>query len=99
MSVRIGSGSTVPGEGWVKFYRGIYTDIDTSSAGFTSVPTYVSSVGGDGTHWNLVGTGAIYSPTITGFRVYVQWHDNQDLAPPHAQRFKFYVNWIGFENP
>jgi hypothetical protein len=44
-------------------------------------------------------TSAIYGPTATGFRVYVQWRHEENLAPSHARQFNFHVNWIGVDNP
>ncbi|GAA0945884.1 hypothetical protein [Nonomuraea longicatena] len=99
-TLRTGAGQTRPGEGWVAYgANGIYIDVNTSAAKFAGAPIYVSSVGGSGTQWGLVGTGAIYSPTATGFRVYVQWRDGSALAPAHAQQFGFHVNWVGVDNP
>ncbi|REE96661.1 hypothetical protein [Thermomonospora umbrina] len=98
-TMRVGAGRTPAGQGWVNYGRGIYLDVDTSSANFAGTPIYTCSVGGNGTQWGLVGTGAVYTPTATGFRVYVQWRDNTDLAPAHAQQYGFHVNWIGVDNP
>jgi hypothetical protein len=97
---RIASGSTAPGQGWVSYGgAGIYIDVNTSAAHFTGTPTYVSSVGGTGGQWALTGTGAIYFPTATGFRIYVRWSDGHALTPADAQAFGWYVNWIGVDNP
>jgi hypothetical protein len=97
---RIASGRTVPGQGWQVYGpNGIFIDVDTSSAKFTGNPTYVSSVGGDGTQWATTGASAIYSPTSTGFRVYLRWADGSPLAPAHAAQFKWHINWIGIDEP
>lgn len=97
---RIASGSTAPGVGWVAYgSTGIYIDVNTSSAHFTGTPTYTSSVGGNGGQWALTGTGAIYMPTATGFRIYVRWSDGSALTPATAQAFGWQVNWIGVDNP
>ncbi|GLW11941.1 hypothetical protein Misp01_70690 [Microtetraspora sp. NBRC 13810] len=99
-TIRVAAGSTTPGQGWVAYgANGIYIDVDTSSGRFSGTPVYTSSVGGDGTQWGLVGTSAIYSPTATGFRVYVQWNNLTALTPAHAAQFRWYVNWIGVDNP
>lgn len=99
-SQRIASGRTMPGQGWQPYYGvGVYIDVNTSSAHFTGTPTYVSSVGGNGNQWALTGTSAIYSPTPTGFRIYVRWSDGRAMSPADAQTWGWYVNWVGVDNP
>jgi hypothetical protein len=98
-ALRIGSGRTPPGRGWVDYHRGIYLDVDTSSAGFTGAPRYFSTVDGDADQQNLVGASAIYQPTATGFRVYVQRNDGVNIDPPYAQQRNWHVNWVGVDNP
>jgi hypothetical protein len=100
-SQRIASGSTTPGQGWMSYGDyGLYIDVDTSSAHFTGQPTYTSSVGGSGGgQWGLTGTSAIYSPTATGFRIYIRWSGGQAITPADAQTHQWYVNWIGVDNP
>jgi hypothetical protein len=94
-----GAGSTRPGEQWQDHgTNGIYIDVDTSDARFTTTPVYVTSIGSTGGgNWMLTGTAAIYSPTSTGFRMYLRWIDSQTLRVTDAQRFGWYVNWIGVE--
>jgi hypothetical protein len=97
---RIAAGSTVPGQGWVSYgTAGLYIDVDTSSARFIGNPVYTSSVGGIGGQWALTGTSAIYSPTATGFRIYIRWSDGHPITPADAQTFQWHVNWIGVDNP
>ncbi|TDD28989.1 hypothetical protein E1287_31825 [Actinomadura sp. KC06] len=97
---RIGFGSTPPGQGWEIYYDNIYIDVDTSSAEFTGTPIYIASLGGDGTMWDYLSASAIYTPTPTGFRVYLQHHkSDQRVEPSHAQQYNFHINWIGVENP
>ncbi|MGX2996817.1 hypothetical protein JNUCC64_21505 [Streptomyces sp. JNUCC 64] len=97
---RIASGHSVPGQGWQNYNNaGIYLDVDTTSARFTGSPTYVTSLGGDGTHWGTVGASSVYSPTQNGFRVYLQWKDGSVLTPAHATQYRFHINWIGVDEP
>lgn len=98
-TARIGSGSTTPGEGWVDHFQGIYLDVDTSSAHFVGTPQYFTSLGGDGTMWDMTGTSSIYIPTATGFRVYLLRKDGTKLTVKHANQFKFHVNWFGVDQP
>ncbi|MFJ9028731.1 hypothetical protein ACIRQP_09425 [Streptomyces sp. NPDC102274] len=95
---RIASGRTAPGQGW-KVYSptGIYIEVNTSSAEFTGTPTYVSSLGGDGTQWAFSGASAIYAPTRNGFVIYLRWLDNSPLTPAYAAQYNFHINWIGID--
>ncbi|MEU0571349.1 hypothetical protein ABZ297_38960 [Nonomuraea sp. NPDC005983] len=96
----IGSGATMPGVGWVSYgaNTGIYLDVDTTSAHFTSTPAYVTTIGGAGAHWTLTGTSAIYNATPTGFRIYVRWADGGRITPADAVQFGWYVGWFGVQN-
>ncbi|WP_433246202.1 hypothetical protein ACQPYK_44810 [Streptosporangium sp. CA-135522] len=98
---RIAAGKTRPGQGWISYggNTGLYIDVDTTSAAFTGSPVYTSSVGGSGDQWALTGTSAVYTPTATGFRVYVRWSDSSPITPATAETFQWYVNWIGVDNP
>ncbi|MQY13494.1 hypothetical protein SRB5_36420 [Streptomyces sp. RB5] len=99
-SQRIAAGRTRPGEGWQQYYCcGIYLDVDTSSAHFSGRPVYTSSIGGEGNQWELTGTSAIYSPTATGFRIYLRWSSGAPITPAVAADRRWYVNWIGVDNP
>ncbi|GAA3117838.1 hypothetical protein [Streptosporangium carneum] len=99
-TARIASGSTAPGQGWQAYTAsGILIDVDTTSARFTGNPVYVTSVGGAGGQWNLVGPSAVYNITPTRFRVYVQWRDGSPLTPATAQQYGWFIQWIGYDNP
>ncbi len=103
---RIASGQTKPGgTAWTVYTAdGIYVDVDTTSGKFTSVPAYVTSLGGTSSHWATTGATSIYGPnvidtlpTATGFRVYVRWANGGNLTPAQANGFKWHINWIGME--
>jgi hypothetical protein len=74
---------------------GVYVDVDTSHAHFPRTPIYVCSLSGNTTHWKTTGGNSIYSPTATGFRVYVRWQDGTELTPETATANGWQVNWIG----
>jgi hypothetical protein len=106
----IGAGSTPVGQtNWQDYIEnnvrlGIYVDVDTSAAKFSGTPIYVSAIGGDAWHWLTTGGSAIYSPTATGFRIYVRWSSDKDgpnppnpLEPQFARDNHWYINWIGWE--
>ncbi|MCC5616871.1 hypothetical protein LC605_17670 [Nostoc sp. CHAB 5836] len=98
-TTKIAAGSTTPGAtSWQPYpatENGIYVDVDTSEANFTSTPKYVTSIGGDDTHWQTTGGSAIYFPTPKGFRIYVRFSPDSILNPAIANQKKFHINWIG----
>ena len=109
-AMKTGAGSTAKGQNWQDYIdgngimRGVYLDIDTSAAGFSDTPAYVSAIGGDAWHYATTGGSAIYNPTATTFRVYVRWSSN-DVGPnpPNppdsvlAKKYNWYISWIGWQ--
>ena len=81
-----------PGAGL--FEQGVFVDVDTSSGGFTTTPIYITSIGGSSSHWGTTGATSIYTPTPTGFRVYVRWSTGGALTPATANQFGWHINWI-----
>jgi len=79
--------------------HGIFVDVDTSAARFSSTPVYVCSLGGASSHWATVGGSSVYSASPTGFRIYVRWA-NGDTPPTPAQanEWQWHVLWIGLES-
>ena len=95
-----GSGSTTPGStNWQPYpgNTGVYLDVDTSAGKFTTTPKYFTSLGGISHHWVTTGVTSIYTPSPTGFRVYVRWSDGSALTPAEANSFQWHVNWLGVE--
>jgi hypothetical protein len=94
-----GSGSTTPGSTNWQPYPGntIYLDVDTSAGKFTTTPKYFTSLGGDSSHWATTGVTSIYTPSPTGFRVYVRWSDGSVLTPAQANSLQWHVSWLGVE--
>jgi hypothetical protein len=102
-SLKIGSGSTPTGNtAWQPYAggsaNGVYVDVNTSAAGFTAVPLYLTSIGGNSSHWATTGATAIYSATATGFRIYIRWADGSPLTPAQANSFLWHINWMGIES-
>ena len=112
-SGKIAHGHTVPGEGWQPYgttaeenAMGVYIDVDTSEAKFKSVPTYITSLGGDTTHWVVTGATSIYPrldkegkplPLETGFRIYLHFPPDPDkVFPEGPAKWKWYVNWVAY---
>jgi hypothetical protein len=94
---RIASG--ISGTNWAVYAAtGILIDVDTSAAKFNKAPVYVTSLYGDGSHWATTGGSAVYSPTATGFRIYVKWSDSSPLTPAQAVSFGWRVAWHGIED-
>lgn len=98
-SLRIGSGSTPSGSTEWKAHgtTGIEVLVDTSAAGFKSIPTYVTSIAGENAHWETTGGSSVYSPTATNFKIFLRYDDGRPLTPQVANGFKWAVNWIGIE--
>ena len=95
--MKMATGSTPVGQtDWQQYKtNGIYVDIDTSSAGFTQTPHYLTSLGGRGSHWTTMGATSIYRPSPTGFRVYI-FKDGLNLTPGFANQKNWHINWAGF---
>ncbi|MFP2910080.1 S8 family peptidase [Pyxidicoccus sp. 3LFB2] len=75
--------------------EGIYLDVNTAGCGFTSTPLYFTSLGGTSSHWTSSGATAIYSPTATGFRVYVR---TPGITPALANQWGWHLNWQATPN-
>jgi len=96
-SAFIAKGSTPIGNtAWQQYADGesIFVDVDTSSAGFTTTPIYITSLGGTSGHWGTTGATSIYYPTPTGFRVYVRFSTGDQLTPAGANGIGWHINWI-----
>jgi len=98
-TMRIGSGQTTPGStNWQQYGTGgLYADVDTSPGDFSAVPNYISSVGGDSSHWELIGGSAIYNPTAKNFRIYIRFPDGRAVTPAFANANRWNINWIGVQ--
>jgi len=98
---KVWTGKTIPGQtNWQKYtgsMAGVYVDVDTAEAGFTSIPIYLTSLGGDACHWETTGATSVYQSTTTGFRVYVKFSSGAALTPAKANENKWHINWIGIE--
>lgn len=100
--MKIEAGSTTPGAtNWKPYVGtfGIYLDVDTSAAGFTSTPIYITSLGGASYHWMTTGATSIYNATPTGFRVYLRptYSDGRKINPNFANEKLWHIQWIGME--
>ena len=95
---KVATGHTAPGSTNWEVYsdNGIYTDVDTSAANFTQVPTYFTSLGGDSQHWASIKATSTYSPTVKGFRVYLKFTEN-NINPATANSWDWHIHWIGIE--
>ena len=81
---------------WVQYnHGGIYVDIDTSSAGFSSTPYYFTSMSGHTNNWMAQGVTSIYFPTAKGFRVHVGY---RELTAEQAKKWGWSISWIAIGN-
>jgi len=90
----VGGRTPVGNTAWQPFPGGIFVDVNTTFAGFTKTPLYITSLGGNGYHWATAGATSIYEPTPTGFRVYVRWLNGDPLTPAFANQYGWHINWI-----
>ena len=93
--LKVCSGRTAPGAGWTDYNAdGAYLEVDTEACGFSSPPQYFTSLGASTSHWLTTGVTSIYSPTATGFKVYVanQPWSATPVRPPAS--WGLYINWV-----
>jgi hypothetical protein len=102
MCIRIGSGSTEPGNTDWKPYndrnKGVYVDVDTSQCNFTKTPNYVISIAGKSHLWETTGGSSVYNPKPDGFRVYIRFSSDKLVTPEKANGWSWHINWVGVEN-
>jgi hypothetical protein len=100
---KFASGRTQPGAtNWTQELDGIGVYVDTSAAGFTKTPIYVTSLGGynGGSHWGTTGVTSVYNATEKGFTVYVRFekgYSDTTITPEQANQKKWHINWFGIE--
>ncbi|MFP2913779.1 S8 family peptidase, partial [Pyxidicoccus sp. 3LFB2] len=58
-------------------------------------PLYFTSLGGTSSHWTNLGATAIYTPTATGFRVYLR---SPGITPALANQWGWHLNWQAAAN-
>ena len=93
------AGSTNAGAGWAVYdATTIRVVVNTSGCGFTGTPKYFTSIGGLGSHFELVGASAIYSPSANGFSIYIKKNDGSTLTPADAANGGWQINWQGIGN-
>ena len=91
------SGSTPSGTtNWIAYGpSSIYVNVDTTTAGFAATPFYFTSLGGSSNQRDAQGVSAIYSPTASGFRVYLRNWNGAALTPAIANSRGWRVQWLG----
>lgn len=96
---KIVAGQTDPGVGWQEYASGagLLIDVDTSIGGFTATPIYITCLGGAYWHWELTGGGAVYTPSPTGFRIYVRRPSGTQPTTADANTAGWHVKWIGVQ--
>jgi len=95
---KIEAGQSSPSDWQVYSANGIMVDVNTSAAGFTATPRYITTLHGMSNHWTTAGGTSVYVPTPTGFRIYVKWVDSSALVPATAQNLGWYIQWIGIQS-
>jgi hypothetical protein len=80
---------------WKQFgSHSLFIDVDTSAAGFATTPHYVTALNGYHSHWRTVGAHSLYTPSSTGFRVYLLY-ELSTITVKEAQQWDWSINWIG----
>jgi hypothetical protein len=95
---KIETGQSSPSDWQVYSPNGIMVDVNTAAAGFTATPRYVTALHGATTHWATTGGSSVYTPSPTGFRIYVRWSNDNPLTPANAQGMGWYIQWIGIQS-
>ncbi len=102
--LRVCNGSTPKGStAWVPYIdTGVYVEVNTSKCGFTSTPTYISSLGGNSWIWATTGGSTIYSPSANSFRIYIRILEEsileKTITPEKANAEGWHINWVAVEN-
>ncbi len=97
--ISICSGNTAGGAGWTVYdATTIRLIVSTAGCAYTATPRYVTSIGGLGSHFELIGADSSYSPSTTSFTVYVKKRDGTALVPADAVAGSWYLNWQGIGN-
>jgi hypothetical protein len=92
--------------GWKQLKTGsntLFVDVDTTSAGFTSVPRYFTSLHGSNTYWGAQGAHDIYGATVTGFRIYLaatglRALDHKPMTPERANKARWCILWAAVDS-
>ncbi len=100
---KIASGTTKPTD-WQTNYDapgigngGIFMDVNTSKAGFSKIPVYVTTLHGNNTNWASPGCISISAASNKGFRVQVRWADNIMIPLDVMKSSDWCIQWIGIE--
>ena len=82
---------------WHNFYNdGSFIDINTDKCKFTEPPKYFTSLIGNGYIETTEGASSIYSPTSSGFRIYLaQDVVHQVITGGFSNAYRFRIKWCG----
>jgi hypothetical protein len=76
--------------------NGLYMDVDTSNCNLKDAhPRYLTSVGGESAHWQLIGVNSVYQSTSKKFRLNL-WHPTLRgrYLMYFAARYRWSINWL-----
>ena len=82
---------------WHSYYTtGALMDIDTSKCGFEEQPMYFTELIGSSHIQRMMGASSIYSPTESGFRIYL----NEEVlhttpTGSRANSWRYHIKWCG----
>lgn len=82
---------------WHTFYTtGALIDVDTSKCGFEEPPKYFTELTGNSNMHRIMGASSIYSPTESGFRIYIN-EETLHTTPTSsiADSWRLKIKWCG----
>ena len=92
MATKLACGSTEAGNtNWKQVANAeIFVEVDTSAAGLSQPPTYITSLGGITDHWMATGIETIINPTKDSFGIALRAYQ---ITPELANQRQWHVNW------
>jgi hypothetical protein len=95
VNLKMVCGETTPAD-WTQYMTDVIrVDIDTHLAGFTSTPSYFTSINGTSGHWRTTGATSVYFPTSTGFTIFIYDMNPSDITPAIALSWGWHIKWCG----
>ncbi len=79
----------------------VLIDINIPVGTFLSTPVYFTSISGNAGHWRTTGASSIYNPSPTGFRIYINDLNSEDITPALVNNmispgWGWVINWCAF---
>ncbi len=81
--------------GWKTYDQDIGLDVDTSQCNFANGEdiVYMTSLGGESSHWSTTGATSIYAADSNSFQVYLHYTPGA-MTPDTANDWGWHINWL-----